>query len=189
MRDVRPGGMTDRTIVAEIFETRLGRAATEAEIDRILDDYAMALEEELSPGPNFRLMPSVVDCLDFLTTAGPVLGIATGNIRKAADAKLRRAGLEDRFLFGGYGCDHPERAIIVERAVERALDHAPGATRETMIVVGDTPRDVAAARACGVQVVAVATGSYSRDELEACEPDATMDTLAELPAWHQNHGW
>ena len=51
-------------------------------------------------------------------------------------------------------------------------------------MVGDTPFDIAAARACGARVLAVATGSVAREALAACEPDAVFDTLAELPAWH-----
>jgi membrane protein len=57
-------------------------------------------------------------------------------------------------------------------------------TPDEVVVVGDTPLDIAAARACGVRVIAVATGSVGRDALAACQPDAVFDTLAELPAWH-----
>lgn len=57
-----------------------------------------------------------------------------------------------------------------------------------MVVIGDTVRDTAAARACGVRVVAVATGHTSRAQLEAARPDATMASLEELPDWHCGQG-
>jgi phosphoglycolate phosphatase len=179
-------GKTDPLIIGEMFAAGLGRAPTEAESAALLADYLPALAEELARSQRFRLMPAVVETLDFVAAqAGVVCGVATGNVRAAADAKLRRAGLADRFACGGYGCDHGERPRLVARAIERAeaLAGRP-IPRQTIVVVGDTPLDVAAARACGVRVVAVATGSVARPALEAAGADAVFDTLAELPAWH-----
>jgi phosphoglycolate phosphatase len=191
MRGVKPGGKTDPMIIAEMFEHNLGRAPTEAEIATVLEDYVPLLRQAVAVSVSYRLMPAVHEALDFLAAAGGVcLALATGNVRAAAQVKLDRAGLWERFAVGGFGCDSADRAALVARAIERArahtgVDHDPG----EIVVVGDTERDVHAARACGVRVLAVATGSVSREALAAEQPDAVFDTLAELPEWHSRaHG-
>jgi phosphoglycolate phosphatase-like HAD superfamily hydrolase len=185
-RGVEPSGKTDPAIIGEMFASALGRAPAPAEVDELLAVYLPALVEELARSPRFRLMPAVIEALDYCAGVGAAIGVATGNVRRAADAKLERAGLRDRFRFGGYGCDHAERARLVARAIERAeADAGRRLDRAEVFVVGDTPLDVAAARACGVGVIAVATGSSARAELEATGADAVLDTLAELAGWHQ----
>ena len=127
------------------------------------------------------------EALDFLAAQpGVLLGVATGNVRAAADKKLRRGGLHARFAVGvgGFGCDDRDRARLVARGIERARAAGAVPADAPIAVVGDTPHDVAAARACGVMALAVATGGFSRAELAACAPDAVFGTLAELPAWH-----
>ena len=186
MDHVWPGGKTDPIIIEEVFALHLGRPPTVAEYDEVIERYLPLLHAELARSEQFRLMPAVIETLDFLAGDGGVtLGLATGNVRAAAEAKLERAGLWPRFALGGYGCDHRDRERLVARAIERAteLGGAPVDPRD-VVVVGDTPFDIAAARACGARVVAVATGRPSREELAACEPDVLLDTLAELPAWH-----
>ncbi len=190
MARIKPGGMTDPAILEEIFATRLGRAPTEAELEEVMGLYVPHLRAELARGdaPGFRLMPSVVEALDFLAGLRPavILGLATGNVREAARIKLERAGLWPRFAIGGFGSDHRERPRLVALAIERACAHARLDTLppERVVVVGDTPLDVAAARACGVRAVAVATGTATRADLASAGPDIVLDTLAELPAWH-----
>lgn len=188
MTGVSPAGKTDPLIVGEMFEARLGRAPRAGEIDELLCVYVPALRDEIAASERFRLMPDVIDALDYLATRTEVvLGLATGNIESAAQVKLERAGLWSRFAFGGYGSDSSDRAQLVARAIERGCEHAGRqlSPRE-VIVVGDTPRDIHAARANGVRVVAVATGpSSDRDRLAEHAPDALFDTLAELAAWHE----
>jgi phosphoglycolate phosphatase len=188
MVSVKPGGKTDPLILEEMFAAGLGRAPTAAEMDEIIALYLPLLQAEMKIAPGFRLMPSVVETLDFLDglDGAVIVGLATGNVREAARIKLDRAGLWPRFAVGGFGCDHRERARLVARAIERACVHAgvDALPPEQVVVVGDTPFDVLAARACGAIAVAVATGTASRAELAACNPDILLDTLAELPAWH-----
>ena len=89
------------------------------------------------------------------------------------------------FGYGGYGDDSAVRAELVAAAIERARERVgDGVPRDEIIVVGDTPYDVEAARACGVRVLAVPTGSYDKTTLLDHEPDWLLDTLEEMPAWH-----
>ena len=188
MAMIKPGGMTDPAILEQVFGAQLGRMPTAAELDEMIELYLPLLEAELSDAPGFRVMPSVVEALDYLSGHGTaiILGLATGNVREAARIKLERGGLWPRFALGGFGSDHRERPRLVERAIQRACVHAGVHAFDPaqVVVVGDTPLDVHAARACGVRAVAVATGTATRADLVACAPDVVLDTLAELPAWH-----
>lgn len=178
-RGVRFGGKTDHAILDEILVLRRGQPATPAERDRFIATYLPLLDAELD-APGFRVLPGVVAALDYLAARGDVVvGVATGNVADGARAKLRRAGLAERFAVGGYGCDSARRAELVACAIERG--RAAGAQRD-VVVVGDTIHDIAAARACGAVAVAVATGSDPKDALGAA--DVVWDGLDELPAWH-----
>jgi phosphoglycolate phosphatase-like HAD superfamily hydrolase len=187
MNSIRAGGKTDPYIITEIFLAHLRREPTAAEIEEVLDAYIPRLRHELSTDAGFRLMPHVVEILSYLETRPEVsLALATGNVRAGAEAKLAHCDLWSRFPVGGFGCDAPVRAALVARAIERATAHTGRRfARREIVVVGDTPHDVSAARACGVRVVAVATGATSRAELERTGADLVLDTLAELPAWHE----
>jgi len=171
---IRYGGKTDPAIVDEIFGARLGRAPTATERDAFLAAYVPKLDEMLLAA-GVEVLPGVVEALDYLAGKA-TLGIATGNVRAGADAKLAAARLAGRFALGGYGCDSHLRPELVARAISRAGPH------DEVIVVGDTIHDISAARACGATVVAVATGADPADKL--AHADVVMTTLRELPAWH-----
>lgn len=186
MAGVSAAGKTDAIIFDEIFQRRLGRPATSADIDALLADYVPELEAAIAASPRFNIMPHVFETLAWLEQRDEVsLGIATGNVLGGAKAKLAHIDVWHRFAFGGYGDDAEDRAGLVARAIERGREHVgERVPPDRIVVVGDTPRDVSAARACGVVVLAVATGSCSHEELLATEPDAVFHTLAELPDWH-----
>jgi phosphoglycolate phosphatase len=185
------GGKTDPQILGEVFAAHLGRAPSEDELAAIIADYLPLLVEELARS-SLRLMPWVHQALDWLDRRGEVhLGLATGNVRAGAMAKLGRAALWERFAFGGFGCDAAVRAEVVRAGIDRGRAHAGGAggggaaiDDADIVVIGDTLHDITAARACGIRVLAVATGSVDRATLASAEPDAVFDSLEELPAWH-----
>lgn len=171
---IRYGGKTDHAIVDEIFRARLGRASSEDDRAAFLAAYVPRLAGKLATN-GVIVLDGAVAALDYL--AGKArLGVATGNIREGADAKLAAAGLAGRFELGGYGCDAILRAELVARAISRAGEV------DEVIVVGDTIHDISAARACGATVCAVATGSDSAEAL--AHADVVFRSLAELPAWH-----
>ena len=186
MKGISPAGKTDPLIITEVFEKHWSRRPKISEIEDILAAYIPFLHDRLERAQRFRLMPAVLDTLDFLASQPEVhLGVATGNIESGARAKLQRAGLWRRFALGGYGDDSADRAALVAAAIARGRAHAGREIPEDrVVVVGDTPRDVRAAQACGVRAVAVATGSVDRSTLEQTGADEVFDTLAELPAWH-----
>ena len=176
---IRYGGKTDPAIVDEIFVARLGRPATRAEHVAFLDAYVPRLRTGLDQA-GVELIDGALEALEFLATCDDViLGIATGNVRIGAEAKLTAAALGARFVVGGYGCDSHVRAELVAAGIRRGREL--GDLRE-VVVVGDTIYDIAAGRACGATVCAVATGSDPADKLSGA--DIVFASLHELPAWH-----
>jgi len=111
---------------------------------------------------------------------GVVQSLLTGNVRDNAVLKVAAFGL-DRYLdveVGGFGSDHRHRPSLVEvarRKAERKYGSAFDAT--ATVLVGDTPLDVAAGRAGGARVVAVATGPFGPDELAPAGADAVLPDL------------
>jgi phosphoglycolate phosphatase-like HAD superfamily hydrolase len=180
-RGVRFGGKTDPALIDEIFGARLGRAPTAAERAAFLDEYLARLRAHLAAN-GVDVLPGVVDALAYLAVRpGVLLGVATGNVRAGAEAKLAAGGLAGYFGFGGYGCDSAVRAELVAAAIARGRERAEV---HEVVVVGDTIHDISAARACGAVACAVATGSDPAEVLGDAGADAVLAAMTELPAWH-----
>jgi phosphoglycolate phosphatase len=115
-------------------------------------------------------------------SAGQRPGLATGNIREGARAKLSHFGLWDCFVAGGFGDDSPVRADLVRDGIANlaaALDIEPDP--RDCLVVGDTPLDVEAAHLAGARALGVASGRYSLDELFAAHADWALPDLTDTP--------
>jgi phosphoglycolate phosphatase-like HAD superfamily hydrolase len=95
-----------------------------------------------------------------------------------ARIKLEAFGVHDAFAWGAFGDEAPDRNELAKLAVHRAAERH-GVSSERCIVVGDTEHDIACARAAGAKVVAVATGSQSREELADHSPDLLLDDLVD----------
>jgi phosphoglycolate phosphatase-like HAD superfamily hydrolase len=117
------------------------------------------------------VLPGVLELLDALEgSRGVALGLGTGNIEAGARIKLTPARLSERFAFGGFGCDAEDRAELLEAGARRGAA-ALGAARARcrVVIIGDTPLDVAAAHAIGAECLAVATGNFDVDALQGAE--------------------
>ncbi len=131
-----------------------------------------------------RTCPGVVPLLERLT-AHPELEVAllTGNLEEAAWIKLRAAGLDRFFTWGAFGSDARERTdlppVAVERAYQRTGRRFAG---KEIVIVGDTPADIACGQPLGVRTVAVATGPYSCEALRAWRPDFLFEDLTDADA-------
>jgi phosphoglycolate phosphatase-like HAD superfamily hydrolase len=125
-----------------------------------------------------RLMPGVEETLRHLTRKGALLGVATGNLEAIGWIKMEVAGLRPWFRFGGFSDHFPIRAELVGQAARKAREMAGAEAR--VCVVGDTPRDIEAAHANTLPVIAVATGNYGFDELLAYKPETCASSLADL---------
>ncbi|MEM7414526.1 MAG: HAD family hydrolase [Gemmatimonadota bacterium] len=145
--------------------------------------YLTNLEARLPDRP-VSVLPGVPDLLSALAERAEVgVGLLTGNIAGGARLKLASGGLWGHFAFGSYGSDHEHRDELPGIAMVRARDlwgaHLePGAA----IVIGDTPRDVQCGKAGQTRTMAVATGSFSTDELAATNPDHVLGDLTQTEA-------
>lgn len=171
-------GMTDPDVGRLTFVSVVGREPNDRELARVLGAYLDRLPTEVEHSPGYRVMPGVQALLPRLVDAGVLLGIVSGALEAGAHIKLARGNLNRYFSFGGYGSDSRDRAALTRLGIERAgricghpLDPA------AVLVVGDTPRDVAAAHAAGAVAVGVATGRYTMDDLRAAGADHVLPTL------------
>jgi phosphoglycolate phosphatase-like HAD superfamily hydrolase len=180
---IRFDGKTDPQIVTELL-TLAGDPGPHPpdRVQTFCDRYVALLERELANPLGVTLMPGFPDILDRLESREDVLlGLLTGNLERGAALKLRAAGLDpSRFKVGAYGSDsaeRPELPPIAARRAERFFGR-PLAGSE-VVIIGDTPADIACGAGIGARAVAVATGFYSVAELEACGPHAVFSDLAD----------
>ncbi|MDO8835690.1 MAG: HAD family hydrolase [Vicinamibacterales bacterium] len=190
-------GRTDPAILAEMM-SRAGITADDAARARFQDCYLPILAEEMNrPVPDtlhpsqhshykgpLPGVPELVGALD--GHDGVFLALLTGNYTRAAEIKLGHFDLWQPFRCGAFGDDGTERHELVPVATARALAlGCPAVGPDDVIVIGDTPLDVACARTAGVRSLAVATGGYSRDVLEQSQADLAVDALTDTKAMVQ----
>jgi phosphoglycolate phosphatase-like HAD superfamily hydrolase len=160
-------GMTDR-LIGRSGLAALGHETSEAAIDAVLATYLEVLAEEVaSVSPErYRVHRGMHEAIRSATERGAAVGLGTGNLRAGAAIKLERVDLNGCFAFGGFGCDAEARTDLIRIGAERGAA-ALGAlvTACRIVVIGDTPRDVAAAIAIGADAIGVGTGRYSPAEL------------------------
>jgi phosphoglycolate phosphatase-like HAD superfamily hydrolase len=173
-------GSTDTAILrAACRQAKIPAAVLETQIQAILDAMGRAVAEHRQE-LDLVLMPGVEDTLAHLARKGALLGVATGNLETIGWIKIEEAGLREWFRFGGFSDCFPDRAELIGNAARKARDLA--GKDAGVCVVGDTPRDIAAARANSLPVIAVATGHYSYEELLEHRPEVCATTLADLRA-------
>jgi len=178
---VEAAGRTDLAIARDYLLA--GGVAAEA-VDARADEVARRAVErfaELCPADlSSRIAPGIPELLEALDgRPGEFrLSLVTGNLEAVARLKLERAGIGHRFPAGqgGFGSDHPARARLP--AVARGRMSDPPWPRERTVVIGDTPRDIACARADRVRVAAVATGPFAVEAL--ADADAVADDASAL---------
>jgi phosphoglycolate phosphatase-like HAD superfamily hydrolase len=174
------GGKTDWFTLTELLRES---GYTAQEIGRRMPEYEQAIARHLAGMiGDFPIAPcpGALDLTRQLVAHNSLLlGIITGNVSTTAPLKLRAAGFDPAwFAVGAYGSESTDRNDLPFLALERAerLRGHPIAA-QSVIVVGDTPADVACARAVGAVAVAVGTGFSNRESLEATRPDYLLDDL------------
>ncbi|MFH1810946.1 MAG: HAD family hydrolase [Pseudomonadota bacterium] len=181
-RDVVLAGGTDPEIVRDILVTQLGLttdSVTPGMIKGVLGAYLAHLPRCMAAATSFRILPGVREILPTLSRRpGVFLALATGNIAPAARLKLAKAQLNTYFRTGGFGGDAPTRAGLITVAQERMARVAGQRfERRRVFMVGDTVRDIKAARAAGVVAVGVATGPDSEEVLSEAGADLVLSSL------------
>jgi phosphoglycolate phosphatase-like HAD superfamily hydrolase len=176
-------GRTDPRIVFDLMEgAGLARPAVHERLDDCFESYARGLAAEVGDGSGVVTHPGIADLVRRLDGAPEALvGLLTGNIEAGARIKLEPTGLRPYFRLGAYGSDHIDRRQLPSLAARRA--HAltgHSFQPEAVVVIGDTPHDIECARHFGAIAVAVATGMYAREALEAERPDLLFDDFSDV---------
>ena len=186
---VEIAGRTDRAIAHQILQ-KYGKAVTDESVNSFLDRYIALLPEEL-PRRNGRVLPGVRELLEYLARQpDTTLGLLTGNLQRGARLKLEHYNLWHFFPFGAFADDHHDRNALGPCALSRAVEHAKIDFPVAQVdVVGDTGHDIACGKAFGARTVAVATGSWSREQLAGYEPDFLFDDLSNLDEVKKKLGW
>jgi phosphoglycolate phosphatase-like HAD superfamily hydrolase len=178
-------GRTDLEIAYDMFESE-GVNDAEALLDAFEEALVAAMAARVDQLREIgRALPGTADALERLHAEdGVIQSLLTGNVERNAMLKLQPFGLARWIEFGcgGYGSDHRMRGELVaiaRRRAERAHDTAiePNA----VVLIGDTPLDIAAAHQGGARAIGVATGPYDEAELAAAGADEVLPDLADTP--------
>ncbi len=183
-------GKTDPQIVRELLELAgHPESRSDDRITAVCRRYVDLLTAELAkPTQTTKLYPGIKELLAALepyeTDHRALVGLLTGNVQHGAALKLRSAGLDPaRFVVGAFGSDSHSRAdlpaVAAKRATERTGRRFTGAD---LVVVGDTPDDVACARPMGARTVGVATGFYDTAALRAAGATHVFENLGDTQA-------
>jgi phosphoglycolate phosphatase-like HAD superfamily hydrolase len=175
----RTAGLTDYQIAVKTFEF-LGVDPDPARIERLVQRYEELLPSSL-PLRDGTVLPNVREILELLRDRSDIRSyLLTGNTRGGARAKLTYFGLMEYFPDGAFAEDAGARSTIAARALELAREGGPVA-EDGVFVIGDTPHDIECALAIGARTIAVATGGYVLEELQAHRP---WRVFSELPPAH-----
>jgi phosphoglycolate phosphatase len=180
----RYDGKTDRQIVREVMRME-GHSDEhiDSRMEKLMELYLDGLRAGAKSGKfNVKPLAGVRKILDALEARDDVvLGLLTGNIAPGARIKLSAAGLDpDRFRVNAFGSDHesrPELPGIAQRRASEVLGLSIAGDR--LVVIGDTPADIACGRSLGARSIGVASGHYTVEQLMAHKPYAALPSLAD----------
>ncbi len=179
-------GMLDAQITRELIRRHpVDHDHMEQRIEAMMERMGELYEEYLA-GRSLvdRLLPGAADAVAATGEQTWTTGSLTGNAKRVAELKLGAAGLGHITRVGAYGDTAEDRGHLVEAAwvsaeLELGVRYDAGQT----VLIGDTPRDIAAARHANASVIAVATGRFGADVLAELEPDAVLEDLRDTDAF------
>jgi phosphoglycolate phosphatase-like HAD superfamily hydrolase len=171
-------GNTDLGILRAV----LARAGVPGEeFERRLPELMRHMCDEVlrnAAGIRVELCPSIRELLEWLQQRGKLMGIVSGNLAPIGWTKLEAAGLRHYFAFGSFSDQREQREAIFGHGIAEARRRL--GDQATVCIFGDTPSDIAAARAVGAPIVAVATGIFARDQLSLLGPALCVGCCTEL---------
>ncbi len=169
-------GKVDPGILRDAFaRAGIPESTWRPQLPQILDDMAAHVEAH-SEDFQITVMPGVVEALRHLRNCGAQLGVGTGNLERIGWAKLRACGLREFFHFGGFSDRFEHRGDMIRAAAAQARSLTK--YDAAVLVIGDTPCDISAAREAGLEVIAVATGIFTAETL--LNADLVVDSLLQL---------
>ena len=180
-KGINKSGKTDLQILDSISQKLFARAFTLEEISTLNAVYSAKLSNHLQADPP-QVLPGVRNILTELRDSTiALLALQTGNIAPAAKAKLSAVGLWSFFRTGGFGDYERSRSAIVHAAYEKCLSCETSDIIRTCII-GDSPGDITAAKDNNFMSIAVASGSFGKEDLALYSPDYVLGSLTD---WDQ----
>lgn len=178
--DIKAAGRTDKAITTDLFNHHQIEISEE-NWDRFLNSYVSHLPNSLAT-QNGKVLPGIIEILQSLSeNEATSLGLLTGNLKVGAELKLQHFELDHHFHFGGFGDVHHNRDDVARTAYQKACSFLNRDVRsEDVWVIGDTPDDVTCGRAIGANTIAVATGVYNSDVLQAAQPDYLFEDFTDV---------
>lgn len=172
MKGVNPAGKTDPAIIREIFLNCFKRNCTNKEMRAVQKKYLQYLKRECEISDGYRVMKGIPSLLNRLRKEKVLVGLGTGNLEEGARIKLIRSNLNSLLPFGGFGSDSEDRAELLKIGKLKAEQYSgKKLSKRDIFIVGDTERDIWAARTAEFTVIAAATGHTSAKVLKKCKPD------------------
>jgi phosphoglycolate phosphatase-like HAD superfamily hydrolase len=181
LRSIQFSGQTTVNILRTLaLSAGVSAPAVATGLPDALKEFTRLLIDGLDTDLRASVLPGVRPLLDDLQRRGLTLGVASGNPRAVGLEVLERADLDHHFSIWGFGDEAADRRGVVSMAVTRAAlllgNHLQPAQ---VVVVGDSIRDVEAAKAIGARAVALATGLATARELLAARPDHLLLDLTD----------
>ena len=181
-------GATDKANFENAFRVGKGRKPTKRELTALTGKYVARLPAEVMASVKARRYFKVNGVEKFIlklsALPGVMIGLGTGNLKDGALIKLEPSGLMKHFAFGGYGCDSHHRSEVLRKAVERAAKIAKAAIRPgDVYVIGDTHRDVDAAKEAGYHSGVVMDGFGDPRALMRSNPELMVKDFSDTRPW------
>jgi phosphoglycolate phosphatase len=172
-------GKMDSNIIYEVLQSAgLGESDIAEKFERAKETYIEMFRSQAKPS-DVLLMEGIRELLQALSRHSEVmLGLLTGNFEASGRHKLLLPEINHYFPFGAFADDAPSRNELPAVAVEKARQ-LTGTTffNHDIIIIGDTEHDIACARVLNAKSIAVATGTYSREELKKHHPHVLYENL------------
>ena len=176
-------GRTERSLARE-FLTAHGSAHSDEHVERFFAALTELAEQDRPALPTLgRALTGAPEILAELAGRdGVVQSLVTGNLPVLANYKLAAFDLHHHidFEIAGYGSLSEHRHDLVAAAITQSS--AKHGEFDSVVVVGDTPHDVAAGLHHGTTTVGVATGRFTATELAKSGAHVTLPDLADTPA-------
>ena len=181
-------GATDKSNFENAYKAGGGRKPTKKELEELTQKYVDRLPYEVLASVKAKKYFKVKGVEKFLARLsggeGVMLGLGTGNLKDGAFIKLEPSGLLKHFAFGGYGCDSHHRSEVLQMAVQRAAKLAKASIRPgDVYVIGDTHRDVEAAKEAGYHSGVVLDGFGDPELVLRSNPELMTKDFSAMKPW------
>lgn len=180
--EINHHGMTDQQVIIEVLknhgvEEQTIKLNLRKCMKVIIDSYNKMIESD-----EVIALDGVRESLNALSKSNILLGLVTGNLEPVAINKLKKANLDHYFKVGGFGTDDIDRANLVNLAIKRAIKNFDFKFNNNVYLFGDTPQDMQAGKKAGIKTIGIATGIYSKEQLESAGADFVLENLKDKNA-------